>query len=175
MYHSSAVRLSPREEEDERRRDKRIDTNVQQLPSYSARSPKVSHYHGYSPTNGTLQQPGYGNAYSSRPSSAAAMQMSSSINQSPRLGPPPSPTNGSQHLSRASYTSRDQKPAYYYDPTSEHREGALSWNHSPYAGRSPIHVSLCRHPLTLNTLSRMANRYDTSSENHPFIPSTTQR
>lgn len=145
MYHSPAVHRSPGEEDDDerrRRRDKRIDTNVQQLPPYSARSPTMSHYHGYSPTNGSLQQPGYGNAYSSRPSSSGAMHMSSSISQSPRLGPPPSPTNGSQHMARPSYPSREQKSTYYYDPTSDHREPALGWNHSPYAGRSPIQVRL---------------------------------
>ena len=141
MYHSTAVSRSSMDEDDRLARDtgSRPGSAVQQ-PPYSARSPLVSHYHNHSPTKPSVQQSGYP-AYSSRPSSSAAMQMPPTINQSGGLGQPHSPTNGLSHLNRSAYTPRETSKSTYYDPTSEHRDINASWNHSPYAGRSPIRVS----------------------------------
>ena len=137
MYHSPVLQRSPTEEDDRLRRDNLAGTSTQHLPPFSARSPPHSHFHSYSPTNGTHSQPAYTN-YSSRPSSSAAM---AGINQSPRIGPPPSPTsNGLSHINRSTYTPRELSTSTYYDPTSEHREGQTSWNHSQYPRRSPIQV-----------------------------------
>ena len=142
MYNTSLVQRSPIEDEERVRRDSLAGTNNQPLPSYSARSPTQTHFHSYSPTNGTHPQANYG-IYSSRPSSSGAMAVTPSINQSPRLGPPPSPKlNGHSHMDRPAYTPRESNSSTYYDPTSEYREGQLGWSQSQHATRSPIQVRI---------------------------------
>ena len=145
MYHSSTVQRSPMEEDDRLGRDGRAGPGIQQQPPYTARSPLTNHYHNHSPTKPSAQQSGYP-SYSSRPSSSAAMQMPASVNQSPRLGQQPhSPTNGPSLINHSVYPPRDQGKSTYYDPTSEHREVNPSWNHSSYAGRSPMQVGRTRY------------------------------
>ena len=148
MYSSTALQKSPAEEEDRVGRDKRANSNVQ-MPPYSAHSPPVAQYAGYpSPKSSNVQQSSTyssNNNYSSRPSSSAAAPIVSSLNHSPRLGTAASPTNGLSQINRAPFSSREPPPtkSTYYDPTSEHRDAnSSSWAHSPYAGRSPIQVSL---------------------------------
>ena len=140
MYHSPGIRRSSTEEDGRLRRDSRASTTAQHIPSYTAPSPTQAHFHNYSPPNGNHQSSTY-NTYSSRPSSSAAMQMPPSINQSPRLGPPPSPTNGLSHLNRSAYAAREPGTSTFYDPTSEHREAQVTWTQSPYPGPSPVQVS----------------------------------
>ena len=141
MYHSPVVQRSPTEEEDRMRRDTRAGSTSHQLPSYSSRSPTMSHYHSYSPPNGSVQHQRYDSAYPSRPSSSAAMHISPSINQSPRLTTPASPTNGLPQPSRNSYPQREPVKTTYYDPTADHREPSSSWNPHAYSSHSPVHVS----------------------------------
>ena len=137
MYHSPVVQRSPTEEDDRLRRDSLAGAGVQQHPHYDGRSPTHAHLHSYSPTNGSHSQGTY-NGYSSRPSTAAAVPLPSGIGQSPRLGPPPSPTlNGFSHMKQSGYLLRDTGASTYYDPTSEHREGSVNWGHSAY---SPVQV-----------------------------------
>lgn len=140
MYHSPVVQRSPTEENGRKRRDSMASSGVPPLPPYPARSPTQTHFHAYSPMNGNHQSSTY-NAYSSCPSSSAVMQMPQTVNQSPRLGPPPSPTNGLSQLNRPTYPAREPGTSTYYDPTSEHRESSMAWAQSPYPGPSPIQVS----------------------------------
>jgi len=149
MYPSPGVQRSPTEENGRKRRDSMASSGVPQLPRYPARSPTQTHFHAYSPTNGNHQSSTY-NTYSSRPSSSAAMQMPPTINQSPRLGPPASPTNGFSHLNRPTYSTREPGTSTYYDPTSEHRESSMTWAQSPYPGPSPIQVSAYATSLVNN-------------------------
>lgn len=126
------------------RRDTRASSTSHQLPPYSSRSPTMSHYHGYSPQNGSMQHQRYDSAYASRPSSSAAMHIPTNVNQSPRLSTPASPTNGLSQPSRSGYSQREPVKTTYYDPTTDHRENSSSWNPHSYNSHSPVHVSL--HP-----------------------------
>ena len=136
MYHNSVTKWSPIEEDERVRRDNMTGSSVHQLPPYVSRSPTLNHYSGSS-TNGHHPSTAHP-TYSSRPSSSAAMPASINIAQSPRLGPPPSPTNGLLNLNRpAAYTP---STSTYYDPTSEHRESTAAWAPSPRPAYSPMQV-----------------------------------
>ena len=141
MYHSPAFQRSPTEEDDRLRRESLKGSNIQQQhhTHYDGRSPNAQLL-SYSPTNGSHPQLSY-NAYPSRPSTATNIPISSTVSQSPRLGPPPSPTtNGLSHINKSSYIPREAGSSTYYDPTSEHRDGPMNWNHPGYASRSPVQV-----------------------------------
>lgn len=150
MYHSPVVQRSPTEEDDRLRRDSLAGAGVHQHPHYDRRSPTHAHIPSYSPTNGSHSQGPY-NGYSSRPSTAAAMPLPSGVGQSPRLGPPPSPTsNGFSHMKQSGYMPRDPGASTYYDPTSEHRDGPANWGHS--GGYSPVQVRIDPSEGWFNTL-----------------------
>ena len=137
MYTSPVGPRPSREDEDRLRREPRIDTNVPgTLNPYSNPSPTMAQYHPYSPPNPPLQQqqPAYSNYTSSRPSSSAAHQMLPTNNQGPPARQPTSPAD----VRGSAYPPREAVKSTYYDPTSEHRDGASSWSRqSPYTGRSP--------------------------------------
>ena len=139
MYHNSVTRWSPIEEDERARRDNMAGSSVHQLPPYVSRSPTLNHYSSSS-TNGHHPSTAHP-TYASRPTSSAAMPASINISQSPRLGPPPSPTNGRLNLNRpAGYTPREPGTSTYYDPTSEHRESTTTWAPSPRPAYSPLQV-----------------------------------
>ena len=95
--------------------------------------------------------------------------MTSTISQSSRLAPPPSPTsNGLSHINKPNYPSREAGSSTYYDPTSEHRDGPMSWSRPGYASHSPIQV--CKRRVwkdqTNNTIKnrQQAPIFDKNSE-----------
>ena len=181
MYHSPVYRRSPppiSDEEDRLRRDNMgSSTIIQHHPPYDGRSPTHAHLHSFSPTNGSHPTATY--SYSSRPSTSSAVPMASSISQSPRLGPLPSPTpNGLSHISKTGFGAREQTGSTYYDPTSEHRETSSTWNPSGYSSRSahpspvsarfpqqsPTFPNLHAHPSSRhNSISQSPVRMNTTS------------
>lgn len=141
MYHSPVLQRSPTDEDERLRRDNMALPAAQPPPPYS---PPNSRSSPYSPTSRSHHQLAYGAQYPSRHavSNTSALPLSSGINQSPRHGPPPSPTsNGLSHINTSMYPPREPSNSTYYDPTSEHREGITAWGHSHSSTRSPRQVS----------------------------------
>jgi hypothetical protein len=143
MYHSPINQRSSMEEDGRSRIDSMSNSGVQ--PPYAVMSPTQAHFHSYSPSNGNHPSSTYNN-YSSRPTSSSTMQLPPAINQSPRLGPPPSPTmnvlDRLAHINRSGYAAREPGSSTFYDPTTEHRESSATWAPSPYQAHSPIQVSI---------------------------------
>ena len=145
MHRSPVLQRSPIDDDNRPRRELHSSAQV-----YDARSPTTTQRapsHHYSPPSATKALPPYDYQYTPRPSTAGAAAHQPVVNQSPRLGPPPSPTsnghlssNGQLHYSNASFGMRDQGSSTFYDPTQEHREASASWNNTR-ATTSPTQVS----------------------------------
>ena len=143
MYHSPVLQRSPTDDDDRLKRERTAaSTTTQPPPSYTANSPTNSHFGPFSPTSRSHPQLAYGTQYPSRPTpTPSALPLPSGMSQSPRHGPPPSPTsNGLTHINTSMYPPRESGNSTYYDPTSEHREGSMAWGHSHSSTRSPRQV-----------------------------------
>jgi len=139
MYRSSVLQRAPDEEEDCLRRDK---MSTQHPPPYTTRSPTQAHYNSYSPTHGSHQRPNYSNQYHPQAPTPAALPLPPVINDSPRLGPPSSPTTHKlPPMNGSAYGPRELGASTYYDPTSDHSDRNISWNRSNQPPtQSPISV-----------------------------------
>ena len=143
MYHSPVLQRSPTDDDDRLKRERMAaSTTTQPPPSYTANSPTNSHFSPFSPTTRSHPQLAYGTQYPSRPTpTPSALPLPSGMSQSPRHGPPPSPTsNGLTHINTSMYPPRESGNSTYYDPTSEYREGSMAWAHSHSSTRSPRQV-----------------------------------
>lgn len=173
MYSTSPSAIpNPVDDDDRRRHGSETAVNNAPLPSISTRSP--THYLPYSPTNGAHPPSPY-HAYSSRPSTSAAMPALAGL--SPRLGPPPSPKGPAVAHGGAASILRDTGGSTYYDPILEHREGPASRNSLAYSSTSPVQVRYMENdppspsPWIVGAELIMMDRLATRSRSPPFVRS----
>ncbi|KAI9661749.1 MAG: putative DNA helicase ino80 [Bathelium mastoideum] len=142
----------------------------EQKPSYAAHnSPTQPSFPPYSPPNGSQHHRGLSSSAAPRPPSAglASVQHHSQ---------PASPsTRGFPAINGSGNYSRDRPSGGYYDPTSDHGDGAVGYNSTRYSGQSPIETRdqpvlppLQRDHATSAHQSPVLAQYPKQSPTHPL-------